>query len=205
MIHDTDPHDGEAEEYRGPSKSSLKREMHALQALGEALVALSPERLNKVPMPDNLRAAVREAQRITKHGAVRRQLQYIGKLMRHVDPAPIQAKLDAFNGVSRAAVARHHRLERLRDDFLVDEQVLGRIAEEWPQADLQHLRVLRRNAIREREQEKPPRAYRELFRILRELDEQATEAREPEPVLSENAQSGHDFLQDDLMEPPTHD
>ncbi|HRQ36091.1 MAG TPA: DUF615 domain-containing protein, partial [Chiayiivirga sp.] len=80
-----------------------------------------------------------------------------------------------FNGVSRAETARQHRLERLRSDLLEDEKILGNIARDWPGADLQHLRVLRRNALKEREQGKPPRAYRELFRVLRDLDVVATE------------------------------
>ena len=165
--------DDDFDEDRGPSKSSIKREMHALQAIGEELVALSPERLKKVPLPDNLRDAVNEAQRISKHGARRRQLQYIGKLMRSVEVEPIVAQLEAFKGVSKAEVARQHRLERLRDDFLADEKRIGDIAQQWPDADLQHLRVLRRNALKEREANKPPRAYRELFRVLRDLDAQA--------------------------------
>lgn len=159
-----DPFDGR------PSKSAKKREMHALQAIGEELVALPAERLKRVALPDELREAVLEARRVTKHEARRRQMQYIGKLMRGVDAEPIQAALDAFRNVSKEEIARHHRLERLRDDFLADEQVAGRIIELWPQADLQHLRALRRNALKEREQNKPPRAYREIFRILRALD-----------------------------------
>ncbi|HRP77448.1 MAG TPA: ribosome biogenesis factor YjgA [Rhodocyclaceae bacterium] len=163
------------ESYRGPSKSSRKREMLALQSLGEQLVALSADRLSRVPMPDDLRDAIRDAQRFTKHEARRRQLQYVGRLMRNVDADPIKACLDAFNGVSRAETARQHRLERLRSDLLDDEKVLGNIARDWPGADLQHLRVLRRNALKEREQGKPPRAYRELFRVLRDLDAGAGE------------------------------
>ncbi len=158
-----------------PSKSSRKRAMHALQDIGERLVQLSPERLRKVPMPEELYDAVRDAQRFTKHEARRRQLQYIGKLMRGIDPTPIQAQLDAFEGGSATETARQHRLERLRADFLEDEKVIAAIAEASPGADLQHLRVLRRNALKEREHNKPPKAYRELFRALRELDE----AREP--------------------------
>ncbi len=168
--HPAHASDEDFDDDRGPSKSSIKREMHALQDLGEQLVALSPERLAKVPLPEALYEAIREAQRISKHGARRRQLQYVGKLMRNVDPEPIQAMLDVFNGVSKAEVARQHRLERLRSDFLEDEKVVGRIAEDWPDADIQYLRVLRRNALKEREQGKPPRAYREIFRILRDLD-----------------------------------
>jgi ribosome-associated protein len=97
-------------------------------------------------------------------------MQYIGRLMRNCDPEPIQAQLDVFNGLSKDEIARQHRLERLRSDFLEDEQCIGRIAAQWPGADLQHLRALRRNALKEREQDKPPRAFRELFRMLRDLD-----------------------------------
>ena len=144
--------------------------MSALQDLGEQLVALSVERLKKIELPESLRDAVREAQRIPGHEARRRQLQYIGKLMRSVDPAPIRAVLDEINGVSAAATARLHRLERSRSRLLADEAVLGDIAREFPAADLQRLRQLRRNALKEQELGKPPRAYREIFRVLRELD-----------------------------------
>lgn len=165
---------GEYGEYDGPSKSSRKREMHALQDIGAQLVALSPDRLAKVSLPENLLDAVKDARRFSME-ARRRQMQYIGKLMRHIDPAPIQAQLDAFNGVSKAEVARHHRLERLRADFIADEKTIGAIVEAWPQADLQHLRTLRRNAIKEQAQGKPPRAFREIFQVLRQLDERHDE------------------------------
>ncbi len=160
------------ETFEKPSKSAVKRAMNDLQTLGEALVALSGDQIGKFDIPDDLREAVRAAQRITQHEARRRQLQYIGKLMRGIDPAPIQAALDEINGVSAAAVARMHALERLRTRFLEDEQAIGEIAAAHPQADLQHLRRLRRNALKERELGKPPRAFRELFRVLRELHEQ---------------------------------
>lgn len=152
-----------------PSKSAAKREMTALQDLGEELVALSRDRIKKIDLPENLRDAILEAQRITSHGAIRRQMQFIGKLMRDVDPAPIRAVLDEINGVSAAANARMHALERLRTRFLEDEKVIGEIADAHPAADLQHLRQLRRNALKEQELGKPPRAFRELFRVLRDL------------------------------------
>ena len=155
-----------------PSKTAVKRAMSELQALGAALVELSADRLGKVDLPDDLRAAVRDAQRFTRHEARRRQLQYIGKLMRSLDPAPIRAALDEINGVSAAATARLHALERLRTRILEDEKAIGAIAAAHPQADLQHLRQLRRNALKEQELGKPPRAFRELFRVLRELHEQ---------------------------------
>ena len=155
-----------------PSKSAVKRAMTELQDLGTELVALSVDQLKKIDLPDDLRTAVRDAKRITQHEAHRRQLQYIGKLMRTLDAEPIRAALDEINGVSAAAVARMHALERLRTRFLADEKVIGEIAAAHPEADLQHLRQLRRNALKEQELGKPPRAFRELFRVLRELNEQ---------------------------------
>jgi ribosome-associated protein len=170
-MNQPDPVEPSEDEFDGrPSKTQRKKDMQALQELGAALVELGAERLRKVPMSDSLRAAVQEAQRITQHGARRRQLQYIGKLMRGEDPAPIQEALDALAGNSREEVARQHRVERLRLELLEDEGVLHKVASSWPGADLQQLRVLRRNALREREAGKPPKAFRELFKALRELD-----------------------------------
>lgn len=152
-----------------PSKSALKREMTELQALGEELAGLSRDQLKKIDLPDDLRDALRDAQRFTQHEARRRQLQYIGKLMRGLDAEPIRAALDDIKGVSAAANARMHALERLRERFLADEKVIAEIAEMHPGADLQQLRQLRRNALKEQELNKPPRAFRELYRVLREL------------------------------------
>jgi ribosome-associated protein len=170
MTPTQDPEDLLSHDDDRPSKSQRKRESHALQTLGEALVALSTEQVARIELPDDLRAAVRDAQRITKHEAKRRQMQYIGRLMRDADPAPIQAALDEIKGVSAAAKAREQRLERLRTRLIEEEQALSDIALAFPAADLQHLRQLRRNAIKERELNKPPRAFREIFRVLRELD-----------------------------------
>lgn len=158
------------ETFDKPSKSQIKREMDALQDLGAELVELSRDRLSKIDLPENLREAVRDWQRFTKHEARRRQMQYIGRLMRDIDPAPIRAALDEIKGISAAATARQHALERLRTRLLEDEAVIGEIARDYPGADLQHLRQLRRNALKEQEQQKPPRAFRELFRVLRELE-----------------------------------
>lgn len=155
-----------------PSKSAVKRAMTELQDLGAELVALSADQLGKIDLPDDLRDAVRDAQRFTRHEAHRRQLQYIGRLMRGLDAGPIRAAIDDIKGVSAAANARMHALERLRTRFLEDEKVIGEIAEAHPGADLRHLRQLRRNALKEQELGKPPRAFRELFRVLRELHEQ---------------------------------
>ncbi len=155
-----------------PSKSQKKRDMSALQDLGQALLELPAERLAKIDMPEALRIAFADARRFTKHEARRRQLQYIGRLMRAIDPAPFQAAVDAATGSSAVENARFHRLERLRSALLDDEATaLNEIAAAHPGADLQQLRQLRRNALKERELAKPPRAYREIFRVLRELEE----------------------------------
>jgi ribosome-associated protein len=153
-----------------PSKSQRKRDMQALQDMGAELVVLSPERLARIDMPDALRGAIREAQRLTRHEARRRQLQYIGRLMRDADPAPIREALDAVKGVSAIENARQHRLEKLRERLLEDEAVLTEIGAAHPGADITRLRQLRRNALKDRDEGRPPRAFRELFRLLRELD-----------------------------------
>ena len=171
--------DNDAGQYSGPSKSQRKREMTALQDLGGELVALSKERLAKIDMPERLRDALLEAQRITSHEARRRQMQYIGKIMRDVDAAPLRAAMDEINGISKAATIRQHQLERLRARLMEDEAVFSEVARDYPGADMQHLRQLRRNALKEALQNKPPRAYRELFRELRELEGRA----EPEDAV----------------------
>lgn len=176
-----DEFDNELPEYRGPSKSQLKREMTALQQLGEELVGLSRERLARIEIPERLREAILEAQRITKHEARRRQMQFIGKIMRDVDAGPIREALDEFKGVSAAANARQHHLEKLRARLMEDETAFGELAREFPQADIQHLRQLRRNALKEAQQGKPPRAYRELFRELRDLQAAGTEPAVADP------------------------
>ncbi|MBX3668180.1 MAG: DUF615 domain-containing protein [Rhodocyclaceae bacterium] len=145
--------------------------MHELQDIGSQLVDLSTERLDKLPLPDALREAVRMAQQITKHEARRRQLQYIGRLMRDLDAEPIRAALAELNGTSRAEAARVHALEHMRERLLEDEAALTDIANTYPGADTQRLRQLRRNALKEREQGRPPHAFRELFRALRALQD----------------------------------
>ena len=185
--HSSHPgHDEEEDFIEPPSKSSRKREMQALQDLGEQLVALSSERLKKVPLSDALYEAIRAAQGF-KMEARRRQLQYVGKLMRKVDPVPIQAQLEIFAGNSAAEVAKIHRLERLREQLLEDEQTIGTIAETWPEADLQYLRTLRRNALKEREAARPPKSFREIFRVLRELQEASDAAAEAEAEVERAA------------------
>lgn len=155
----------------GPSKTQRKAEMHALQDLGEQLVALPRNRLAKLPLDESLRTAVAEFGRLSAHEARRRHMQYIGRLMRDADTAAIAEAIAAFAGTSRADTARLHRLEDLRDRLLADDAVLAEIGAEHPGADLQRLGQLRRNALREREQGSPPRSYRVLFQLLKEIAE----------------------------------
>lgn len=152
------------------SKTRRKQAMAELQSLGEELAGLSADRLKKIELPESLRDALREVQRMTRNDeARRRQMQYIGRLMRDIDPAPIREVLAAARGDSAVETARMHRLERLREAILADERALGQLASEFPGADLQHLRALRRAALKEQAAGKPPRSYRALFRALREL------------------------------------
>ena len=151
--------------------------MEELQALGEELVALAGDQVKRIDVPDDLRSAIVEAQRMTKHDeARRRQLQYIGKLMRSVEVEPIREALALVRGESAGETAKLHRLERLRADFLADEKVVQEIAQRYPGVDLQHLRSLRRAALKEQEQNKPPRSYRALFQRLKELENAVEES-----------------------------
>jgi len=152
-----------------PSKTQMKAAMQELQDLGSELVALSIGHLARIELPENLHAAILDWHRFPKHEAQRRQLQYIGKLMRNIDPEPIRAGLALLRGESAAEIAKMHRLERLRERLLADEQVLQEILASWPQADVSHLRQLRRNAIKEKEANKPPKNFRAIFQVLKDL------------------------------------
>ena len=159
------------------SRSQKKREVEELQKLGAALVGLPAAQLEALPLPEPLVKAVREAQRIRSHEARRRQIQFIGKVMRGVDPAPVRAALAEVAGQSAAARVRQKRLEGWRERLIGDDAALTAFASEHPGADLQALRTLIRNARREIAESKPPRAQRELFRFLREAN---GETRAPE-------------------------
>jgi ribosome-associated protein len=160
-----------------PSKSQRKRDMHALQDLGTELVELNDEQLASVELPENLRDAVAEARRLEgKHEARRRQMQYIGKLMRHIDPEPIRASIDAFKAVSLEATARLHLLERWRTRLLEDENALTLLMSEYPHTDATRVRALVRNAERERSAGQPPKSFRALFQLLNETIVEKREA-----------------------------
>ena len=150
------------------SKTKRKQEMTDLQKLGAKLVELPEAQIADMPMDEQLRDAVFEAKRIKSHEAKRRQLQYIGRLMRDVDPAPLRDALEAIVGHSAQAAAQHRRLEAWRERLLADDDALTAFAAEHPGADLQALRTLIRNTRKEQKEARPPRAYRELFRLIKE-------------------------------------
>jgi ribosome-associated protein len=149
------------------SKTQRKRESTALQELGKQLTRLTPERLRELHLPERLHDAVMEATRITKFGALRRQLQYIGRLMHEADSGAIAARLESWQGRSRQATAHLHLLERWRTRLLEDETALSELGALHPGCDLQKLAQLLRNVRREKDEGKPPRSYRALFQELR--------------------------------------
>ena len=150
------------------SKTQRKQEMTELQALGERIVALNEAQIAAIEMPEFLRDAVMEARRITGHESRRRQMQYIGRLMRDVDPAPIREKISQWDGQSSSNVALEHSIIRWRERLLEDEAALTGFARQYPGADIRQLRLLVRNANAERAAGRPPRSFRELFRLVRE-------------------------------------
>ena len=165
-----DNYDHQETEEHSESKSQRKREMLALQALGETLVELSAEQFSKIHLPEDLHEAVLAARNIHQHGARKRQLQYIGKLMRRVDAEPIQQQIDTLLGCSQQAAQELHRIEGWRDRLLAEgDHVLEELLGEHQDADRQYLRQLMRNAKKEALENKPPKSARGLFRYLREL------------------------------------
>jgi ribosome-associated protein len=150
-----------------PSKTRRKHAMHALQGLGEALVALDPRRLAELELPERLADAIRQARGIRAHEGRRRQVQYIGKLMRDVDPEPIQAALERWAKGPQEENARFAAVERWRDRLLGEPAALNAFVGAYPQADRRRLESLIHDANEERARGGPPHRYRELFRQLK--------------------------------------
>jgi len=161
------------------SKSQIKREMEALQAIGLRLTELNSEQLDQVPMGETLDAAIREYQRLKKGEAKRRQMQYVGRVMRSIDednPGAIEAITHAINRFDASHVEhtqRFHQIENWRDRLLAEKTALTDYLTQYPAADAQHLRQLIRNAQKEQSQQKNLGSTRKLFRYLREISEAA--------------------------------
>ena len=148
------------------SKTRRKKQMHALQDVGSRLVALSADELARIDMPESLREAVEDARRFTRHEARRRQLQYIGRLMRDIDAAPIAEQLAAMKAPSRRQTALFHVAERWRQELLDDGTALERFMKEFPEADPDRLRTMVEEAREEKRAARAPRRFRELFHAL---------------------------------------
>ena len=160
------------EEYERPSKSQRKREMLALQKVGEQLVNESSDRIKRVSMPENLRDAIFECQRIKNYEGRRRQLQFIGKIMRSLDEKTlsiINQTIESWEGLSKADTVLMHALENQREKLLSQETALTEFLHKYPQTNVQQLRTLIRNAKKERAENKPPKAYREIYRLLKQI------------------------------------
>lgn len=162
--------DSPADQDGWQSKTQRKQEMHALQALGEKIIALSDAQRAKLPLSDDMLAAVEETGRIRAREARRRHMQYVGKLMRKEDTEAIQAAFDEFEQEKLRRDHAFHRLERWRDRLIEegDEAVEAFVAD-FPDADRQALRQLIRNAQRERAADKPPASSRKLFKLIRDI------------------------------------
>jgi ribosome-associated protein len=154
------------------TKSERKRQMLALQELGEILVSLPEVQLKKIPMDSRLLDAVNAARALTSHEAIRRQLQYIGKLMRNIDPAPIQVALEKIQGMHQQNKAQFHQIERWRDKLIVEgDSALTKLLEQYPDVDSQQIRQLIRKAQHDVKNNKKTGGETELFRYLRQFIE----------------------------------
>jgi ribosome-associated protein len=169
-------HEAASETDLPPSKTQLKAEADSQQALGVRLTALSKDKLIKLNLSEELFEAVLESKKITANGAIRRHRQYLGRLMREIDTAPIIEQLARWDGKHTAENAYFHGLERWRERLIHDSDALSEFMARHPATDSQQLRSLIRNAQKELASNKPPKSSRELFKLLREI----TSAEDPE-------------------------
>jgi ribosome-associated protein len=169
MMKGNDNHSGELPP---ASKSQRRREALELKSLASELIKLSPAKLGRVPLDDDVRSAIREASQFRSHGARKRQLQYVAKLLRRIDPEPIFRTMEAFDNEARQLTGRQIRSEAWRDYLLESgDRALGVLIKQRKNVDTQAIRQLVRNAHKETGRGKPPAATRALFRVLREMDE----------------------------------
>jgi ribosome-associated protein len=158
------------DEEEGKSKSQIKREMHELQKLGEELVALSAAARAKIPLDDELQDALQLADKLgNKREALRRHIQFIGRLTRTRDLEPIEQALALLRNTNQAATRQFHKVENWRDKLITDSDAVTEFIAAYPEVDVQQLRQLIRNAKKEQEKQQPPKYYRELFQLIKPL------------------------------------
>jgi ribosome-associated protein len=191
--------DEDTGEFLSPSRSAQRRAALDVLELGEQLVGMTAAQLGRLPIPDALMPHIRDTQRITSHGARKRQVAFLAKQMRKLDDEELDAIRDAMSKDGEAArkeTAAMHRIEALRDALLGDDgdAAMTELLAAHPDADRQHLRQLVRNAHEERKRNKPPRAFRELFRALKALEAQGAAVADDaagEPLDEDGDESGH--------------
>ena len=190
--------DEDTGEFLSPSRSANRRAALDVLELGEQLVALSAAQLARLPIPDEVMPHIRETQRITSYGARKRQLAFLAKQMRRQDDEALDAIRDAMSkdgDAARRETAAMHRVEALRDALLGDDgdAAMTALLDEHPHADRQKLRQLVRNTHEERRRNKPPHAFRELFRELRELmaQEAVSADDDAQDAFDDEGEDGH--------------
>jgi ribosome-associated protein len=190
--------DEDTGEFLSPSRSANRRAALEVLELGEQLVALSAAQLARLPIPDEVMPHIRDTQRITSYGARKRQLAFLAKQMRRQDDEALDAIRDAMSkdgDAARRETAAMHRVEALRDALLGDDgdAAMTALLDEYPHADRQKLRQLVRNTHEERKRSKPPHAFRELFRELRELMAQdaASADDDAQDAIDDEGEDGH--------------
>ncbi|MES1978882.1 MAG: ribosome biogenesis factor YjgA [Pseudomonadota bacterium] len=168
------PEEIAAEEKGPPSKTQLKAEADEKQALGEALLTLRADLMARLDLPDKLLDAIKDAKKITNFEGKRRQMQFIGKLMRPLDPDPIREAInEQLNGSAQLTLALH-LAEQWRDKLVADDESLQQWLVEYPDTDSQQMRALIRQARKDYKPEKPGEAprhgksYREIFQMVKE-------------------------------------
>jgi ribosome-associated protein len=175
-------------EYDRPSKSQMKRDVEALQELGREVSELPRDRILELDLPEKLRDALFDYQKITAHEGKRRQYQYIGKLMRGIDPEPLREAIDRFKGASKVEVNDMHLAERWRERLLAEEEALAEFGTAYPDTGMQELRTAIRNARKEKAAGKPPRDFRKVYQIVREQ----IDANRKGSAIAEEAPEGQD-------------
>jgi ribosome-associated protein len=163
--------DTEFEDELPPSKSQEKRDCDALQKIGEELLKLTQDELNSMSLPEELDEALRTAQKIQSRSGLKRQRQYIGKVMRHIDNEEIKNQIKQIKHKHDTNTVQFRKIEQWRDRLLIDDKTaLTEIIDTHPEIDRQHINQLIRQAKRELQQEKPPTSSRKLFKYLRDLE-----------------------------------
>ncbi len=154
-----------------PNKTQIKRDIAEVFAMAEEICALSESHIHSLELPDALLATILETAPMPHKGARKRQLKYITAQLRKLDLDAVREKLDRIKTQSAHGVREHHQAERWRDNLLSEqgEQILTALINEFPTTDRQYIRQLQRNALKEKQQQKPPKSARLLYQCIKEL------------------------------------